>query len=200
VLFPSTLEVALEPTQPGTMHQSVNIALVRRALFSQSVRKAPGVDKLNFRALRLLWQWDPERIVALARQCFRLGVHPQAWKTARGILLHKPKRIDRTSVKAYRVISLLNCLSKVVEKLAAEAISTHCEATQALHPGQMGSRRRRSAIDAVACLIQEVHQAWGQKQLAGALFMDVKGAFDHVNPCKLTRRMVELGLDGDLVR
>ncbi|KAL1978972.1 hypothetical protein VTN96DRAFT_7858 [Rasamsonia emersonii] len=69
----------------------------------------------------------------------------------------------------------------------------------ALHPGQMGSRRHRSAIDAVACLIQEVHQGWGQKQLAGALFMDVKGAFDHVDPAKLVRRMGELGIDGDLI-
>ncbi|KAL2012391.1 hypothetical protein VTN00DRAFT_5109 [Thermoascus crustaceus] len=63
----------------------------------------------------------------------------------------------------------------------------------------MGSRKRRSAIDAVACLIQEVHQAWGQKQLAGALFMDVKGAFDHVDPAKLVKRMRELGIDGDLI-
>jgi hypothetical protein len=62
-------------------------------------------------------------------------------------------------VKAYRVISLLNCLGKVVEKVAAEAISSYCEATGVIHPGQMGSRRQRSAIYAVACLIQEVHQA-----------------------------------------
>jgi hypothetical protein len=30
--------------------------------------------------------------------------------------------------------------------------------------------------------------------------MDVKGAFDHVSPTKLIGRMVELGVDGDLVR
>ena len=100
---------------------------------------------------------------------------------------------------AYRVISLLNCLGKVVEKIA-EAISHHCEATKSLHPGQMGSRKQRSAIDAVACLKQRTYDSWKRQQLMGALFMDVKGAFDHVNPDRLVSRMRELGLGGDLIR
>ena len=33
--------------------------------------------------------------------------------------------IDYTLIKAYRVISLLNYLGKVIEKLAAEAIARH---------------------------------------------------------------------------
>lgn len=118
---------------------------------------------------------------------------------AKGILLWKPNKPDYTLVKAYRVISLLNYLGKVIEKIAAEAISNYCETMRVLHLGQMGSHRHQSAIDAVACLIQKVHQGWGQKQLAGALFMDVNEAFDHVNPAKLVRRMGELGLDGDLI-
>ena len=31
------------------------------------------------------------------------------------------------------------------------------------------------------------------------MFMDVKGAFDHVSKSQLLRRMVGLGIDGDLV-
>ena len=30
---------------------------VREALFAQSVKKAPGVDGIGFKALRLLWRW-----------------------------------------------------------------------------------------------------------------------------------------------
>lgn len=75
------------------------------------------------------------------------------------------------------MISLLNCLGKIVEKIAAEAISTYCEAAGVLHSGQMGSRKRCSAIDAVACLIQKVRVAWSGKRLVDALFIDVKGVF-----------------------
>jgi hypothetical protein len=122
---------------PGTWHKCVDETTVRRALFHQAVQKAPGIDRLNFRAVRLVWDWDSPRIVALARQCFWLGLHPQAWKTARGCLLRKVDKPDYTFVKAYRVISLPNSLGKVVEKIAAEALADHCETTGTLHPGQI---------------------------------------------------------------
>jgi len=33
--------------------------------------------------VKLLWEWDPERITNLVRQCIRVGNHPEIWKTAR---------------------------------------------------------------------------------------------------------------------
>ena len=62
---------------------------VKDALFAQSVKKALGIDKLGFRALRLLWLWDEDRMVALVRGCITSGCHPRVWKTAKGILLRK---------------------------------------------------------------------------------------------------------------
>jgi hypothetical protein len=118
------------------------------------------------------------------------------WEVAKGILLRKPNKLDYTAVKAYQEISLLNCLGKV----AADAIAHHCEATGVLHPGQMGSRKQRSVIDAVACLIQNTHEAWKLQMLVGALFLDVKGAFDHVNPSRLIKQLIEFNLDGDLIQ
>jgi ribonuclease HI len=97
------------------------------------------------------------------------------------------------------VISLLNCLGKVIEKLAADAIARHCEENRTLHQGQMGCRRHRSAIDAVTCLIHDVHQGWKEKLLSGALFIDVRGAFDHVDPARLVKRLGDMGIDGDLI-
>jgi hypothetical protein len=38
---------------------------IRVALFEQSVKKAPGVDGIGFKAVRLLWRWAEDRIVAL---------------------------------------------------------------------------------------------------------------------------------------
>ena len=40
---------------------------------------------------------------------------------------------------------------------------------------------------------------WKKGEKAAVLFMDVKGAFDHVSGKKLAERMTDLGLDGDLV-
>jgi ribonuclease HI len=184
----------------GQAHLKVTSKLVYKALFNQSTKKAPGIDRLNFKALRLLWQFDSSRLVALTQQCFFLGHHPDIWKTAKGILLKKPNKPDYSMAKAWRIISLLNCLGKLVEKVATLLIEDYCEMSQAFHKGQMGSRRYHCPIDAVASLIHTVETGWQQKLFSGALFIDVKGAFDHVNPNMLISALETAGLDYDLIK
>jgi Reverse transcriptase (RNA-dependent DNA polymerase) len=114
---------------------------------------------LNFKAIRLLWEWDSSRITALIQHCFRLGYHPRQWKIAKGIILRKPNKPDYSIAKAYRVISLLNCLGKIAEKVAAIEIARFYEENKLLHEGQFGSRKQRSAIDAIAKLIAITEKA-----------------------------------------
>ncbi|EED14170.1 reverse transcriptase, putative [Talaromyces stipitatus ATCC 10500] len=186
--------------EPGSAHKLVNEEAVKNALFSQGLEKAPGTDLLNFRAIRLLWNLDLERVVSLVKQCLRLGIHPRIWKIAKGVLLRKNGKTNYTLASAYRVISLLKCLGKVTEKLVAELITNFAEAQDLFHDGQFGGRRQRSAIDAVACLVEEIHQAWANGKLAAALFMDIKGAFDHVVLARLIEVLREASVDGDLIR
>lgn len=39
----------------------------------------------------------------------------------------------------------------------------------------------------------------GRKEISSSIFMDVKGAFDHVSKTQLVARMLELEIDGDLI-
>jgi hypothetical protein len=105
-----------------------------------------------------------------------------------------------SAVKAYKVISLLNCLGKVVEKVAATALSRLCEEKELLHPGQFGYRKQRSAIDAVAKLIYTTEKAWGKKKHLEALFLDVKGAFNYIAKNRLLSRMKELNIPSYLIK
>ncbi len=184
---------------PGIAHKSVTEVEVSHALMSQSATKAPGPDKINFQILRMIWDWDKVRITNLVQQTIRLGYHPKEWKKGRGILLEKGGKRDLGLVRSYRVISLLNCLGKVVEKLVAEQLAFYCETFSKLHPGQMGARKERSAIDTVSVLVHTVQESWEEKKLVGALFIDVKEAFDHVLRSQLLKCMIELSIDGDLV-
>ena len=63
----------------------------------------------------------------------------------------------------------------------------------------MGGRKHRSAIDAAALMIHKVQKIWEDKQIAGALLMDIKGAFDYVSRAKLVQRMKDLSIDNDLI-
>ena len=57
----------------GQAHQSVTEHAVERALFGQSVQNALLLDQLSLGAVRLLWNWDTERIVELAKAAVRTG-------------------------------------------------------------------------------------------------------------------------------
>lgn len=48
-------------------------------------------------------------------------------------------------------------------------------------------------------LVYAVQEKWQQKKLAAALFMDIKGASDHVSKDQLFGQMVELEIDDNLV-
>ena len=185
---------------PGVAHQTVTKDIIYEALMTQSTSKALGPDKINFQILCMVWDWDSERLIAMVQQAIKLGYRPKRWKRARGVLLEKGGRRDLSMVKSYRVISLLDCLGKVVEKIVAGLLSGYCENFSKLHQGQMGTRKQRCAIDAVASLVYKVEGFCAEKKLATALFMDVKGAFDHVSQTKLVERIIELGIDGDLIR
>jgi len=157
-------------------------------------------DRLGFKAIRLLWEWDSQRIINVVKTSFRLGVHPRVWKEGKGVVIPKPNKPDYGVAKAYRVIMLLNCLGKVVEKVAANAIAEECERRMLLHNGQFGCRKRRSVIDAVGRLMKKVEEAWGRGKIVAVLLMDVEGAFPHVAKGNLIKRMEEMGFEADLVR
>ena len=151
----------------------------RPPIGAQTQRKLRS-DAAGPLAIKCLHDWEPDRIVALIRTHTRLGVHPDQWKVARGVTIRKPGKDDYSLAKAYRVISLLNCLGKMVEKVAAMLVSAHCEAQGTSHPGQYGCRAQRSAVDAVAVAVAQAQGAWSQGRVAGALLMGVAAAFPGV--------------------
>jgi hypothetical protein len=67
------------------------------------------------------------RFNRLYRALIRTGYHPRCWKLAKGVILKKIDKKDYSMPKAYRVISLLNCLGKVSEKILAKRIATLAE-------------------------------------------------------------------------
>ena len=116
------------------------------------------------------------------------------------MVIPKPGKPDYTKVRAYRVISLLDVISKLLEWTAAHLIADHQERKRGLHEGQFGCRKRRSCVDAVAILMNCTQKAWERKKIAGALLMDVKSAFNNVDKTFLGKRMEELGMEADRIR
>jgi len=184
----------------GEAFQRVDEDLVGILLGRAANSSAPGEDKINAGILKIFWRWGQEHIVSLVRACIRLGHHPDIWKTARGVVIPKANKLDYSQIRAYRVISLLDVISKLVERTAAHLMVDHLERSGGLHEGQYGCRKRRATVDAVAVLMNQTEQAWAKKRVAGTLLMDVQAAFNNTNKRLLAARLRELGMEADLVR
>ena len=82
--------------------------------------------------------------------------------------------------KSYRVISLLNCLGKISEKIIAKRLAHLANTSNIIHFNQMGSRKQISAIDVIMFLVHDIQLAKHDNEDILLLFMNVKGAFNHV--------------------
>jgi hypothetical protein len=89
------------------------------------------------------------------------GYHPKCFKEATGVILKKPQSAklpykNYALPKAYRIILLLNCLTKVMEKIIARRLTIMAKFKTLLHMYQIEGRRQKSAINTVMVLIQKV--------------------------------------------
>ena len=62
------------------------------------------------------------------------------------------------TLKDYRVISLFNCLRKMIEKTMTEKLAMICEAELKLHKKQMSVRKKRCAINVVTAMLHKIQE------------------------------------------
>jgi ribonuclease HI len=166
---------------------------------STTKSKAPGPDQISAEIINKAYHFFPDRFLKIYGALINTGYHPLCWKQATGIILKKPGKPDYTQPKAYRVISLLNCLGKTSERILANRLSSLAETTELLHHSQIGGRKGKSAIDAALLLTDLVQQERKEKRVVSTALLDVKGAFDYVAKNQLLNILFLLGLPLSLI-
>ena len=145
--------------QGGSAYKAMDQLLVGRILAGCSNRSAPGEDRMGAEIVKLLWEWDPERVTNLARLCVQVGTHPESWKTAKGSSYRNQGSL--TTVRCGPIGS--SPCSTHWASLSRRQRPTSSQTSWSAGEGQYGCRRRRSCVDAVAVLISDPQQAWSQK-------------------------------------
>jgi len=119
-------------------------------------------------------------IQTLMQASLKLGHFPKPFKHTTMVVLRKPSGPEYTKVKAYRPIALENTPGKVMESIMADIISYLTETHELLPPHHYGGRPGRSAENAMI-LSESIYQAWKEKKIYTAIFMDIAGAFNNMH-------------------
>ncbi|CAJ2499793.1 Uu.00g026460.m01.CDS01 [Anthostomella pinea] len=87
---------------------------------------------------------------------------------------------EKTLLGAYRLIALLSCMGKVIEKVISNRMMEAAETYRLLPEGQMENRKGRSTEHAIHMVVEAVHTGWSYGAVATLMQLDITGAFDAV--------------------
>ncbi|KAJ6436766.1 Chromo domain protein [Purpureocillium lavendulum] len=159
-----------------------------------------GDDGLPVVVWKQLWPSVKHQVVALFRASLEQGTLPEQWRHAKIIPLKKPDKPDYAVAKAWRPISLLSTLGKVLESVVAERISHAVETYGLLPTNHFGARKQRSAEQALMLLQEQIYAAWRGRRVVSLISFDVAGAYNGVCKARLIQRMRARGLPEGLLR
>jgi hypothetical protein len=181
---------------------------IKYAIFKSSAKKTPGLDRLSFRVLREAYVTVPELFNYLYPILMTNGYHPKCFKKTTGVILKKPQVAkppyrNYALPKAYKIISLLNCLAKIMEKIVARRLAVIAKFKTLLHMHQIGGRRQKSAINAVMILIQKMQANWRTRKrdsITSVLTLNIKNTYPTVRAAPFAKICIQMKLPTELIK
>src|SRR5436190_18730648 len=133
----------------------INRDEIKDTIFSSSNKSATGPDEIYYLILQKDFNIIKSRFVILYSKLIQYGYHSIYWREATGVVFKKPNR-NASLPKSYRIISLLNYLGKISEKIIARRLAFLANTSNIIYFDQMNSRKQISAIDAVMSLVHDI--------------------------------------------
>jgi hypothetical protein len=163
-------------------------------------KSAPGSSGISWSLLKKGWGAVKDHLILTYNACLVLGHHPARWKEAKVVAIPKPDKPDYSLPKAHCPISLLETMSKLLEKAVAKRMQHDIVKHELIHANQFGGRAHSSCLDAGLALIHDIQDAHRRGLKVGILLFDVRGFFDNVNHGHMTAILENLGYPPELVR
>ena len=149
---------------------------VFKVLSTLKTHKAGGLDNIPARLLKYCAIGITDSLTCLFNRSFELSEFPTAWKEALVVPIHK--KGSMTDPGNYRPIALLPIVSKVLERIVHDKLSPFLQPW--LQDKQSGFKKGDGTVPQLLRLCQDWNKQIDSSSYVGALFFDLKKAFDRV--------------------
>ena len=154
--------------------------------------KAVGLDQMPVRLLKDSASVIAKPLTTIINLSLAKGKVPDKWKAARVIPLFKKGKIE--NLDNYRPISVLSTASKILERAVHCQLYEYLNKHKLLNPFQCGFRRNHSTETAAISFTDSIRRQMDQSCLTGAVFIDLRRAFDTVDHALLLDKLRRYGI------
>lgn len=159
---------------------------------------AMGVDGISLDMVLLTLPATLGLITEIINQSIKTCTFPRIWKSA--VVKPIPKKSNVQELKDLRPISILPCLSKILEKLVCSQISLYLETNNILPTKQSGFRKFRSTTTALIDVVDNMLASQDAGNVSVLTLLDFSRAFDTINLSLLIAKLEYYGFSADSLK
>lgn len=183
------------PTQSSSIYlQPATVEEVILLIKNLDSKKSPGPDSISAETIKNHHVPFANILVDVFNEIIVSGEFPACLKIARVVPIFKSG--DPADANNYRPISVLSMMSKLLEKMIASRLSDFLFTNNLIYEKQYGFRTGCSTLTATCEMVDEIYGILDRRQFSGALFLDLKKAFDTINHDLLLQKLECYGIRG----
>ena len=158
-----------EPTNSAELH----------LIIKEMKNVGSGLDNINAKIFKSTYPTIISELVHFVNICLGKGIFPENMKIA----VVKPiyKNGNRSMMSNYRPISILPYISKLIEKIIHKRLMAYLTQHQILRKNQFGFQTSLSTYMPLLLLQEFITKSFEKGNIAIALYVDLKKAFDTVD-------------------
>lgn len=165
-----------------------------RKILKQMPNKNSNVDGITTKILKTAFEAIGNIMLHIINTSLQEGEVPINWKISTIIPIEKKENTILCS--EFRPINMLPPYEKLLELTVKDQLLEYLEVNEVLTIHQAGFRKSNSCETALQSVIVKWKNAIGNKQYVGAVFLDLRRAFETVDKKLLLLKLKRMGLDG----
>ena len=177
--------------------EEVDESFVLRELSSLKTKKATGLDQISAKILKDSAPTIASSLTKIFNASLLSQTFPDVWKNGKIIPLFKAN--DPTAPNNYRPITILSILSKIMERIVHRQVYKYLREHNLITSERFGFRPNLSTNVALTRVTEEILLNIDNKLATGAVFIDLRKAFDTVDHTLLIAKLKNTGFSAPVI-